>query len=87
MYRWNSFDVIASRRGSAEFSIDGRCMEENKLLAVHPNSEYARLEAALQNRVYKMEKDVYDHPRDMLPKEELAQNARDCTPAELIPKG
>ena len=75
--RRNSFEGVVSRRGSSEFSLDGRKVEEDKLLAVPPNSEYSRLEAALQNRVEKMENDVYDHPRDMLPREELAHNARD----------
>ncbi|CAB9522972.1 Lactamase_B [Seminavis robusta] len=75
--RRNSFEGVVSRRGSSEFSIDGRRVEEDKCLAVPPNSEYARLETALQHRVSKMDNDVYDHPRDMLPREELAQNARD----------
>lgn len=75
--RRGSFEGVVSRRGSSEFSMDGRKVEEDKLLAVPPNSEYARLETALQNRVDKMENDVYDHPQDMLPREELAQNARD----------
>ena len=75
--RRNSFEGVVNRRGSAEFSVDGRRVEEDKLLAVPPNSEYARLETALQHRVEKMDNDVYDHPRDMLPREELAQNARD----------
>jgi len=75
--RRNSFEGVVSRRGSSEFSIDGRRVEEDKLLAVPPNSEYARLETSLQNRVDKMDNDVFDHPRDILPKEELAQNARD----------
>lgn len=75
--RRNSFEGVVSRRGSSEFSVEGRRVEEDKLLAVPPNSEYARLETALRNRVDKMDNDVYDHPRDMLPREELAQNARD----------
>lgn len=75
--RRSSFEGVVSRRGSSEFSIDGRKVEEDKLLNVPPNSEYSRLETALQGRVDKMEKDVYDHPRDMLPREELAQQARD----------
>lgn len=78
-HRRNSYGVVSSsRRGSSEFSIDGRrTIEEDKLLAVPPNSEYARLETALQNRIDKMDMDVYDHPKDMLPREQRAQNARD----------
>lgn len=75
--RRNSIEGVVSRRGSSEFSLDGKRIEEDKLLAVPPNSEFHRLEVALQHRVEKMENDVYDHPRDMLPREELAQNARD----------
>lgn len=75
--RRNSFEGVVSRRGSWEFSLDGKKVEEDKLLSVPPNSEYSRLETALQKRLEKMESDVYDHPRDMLPREGLAQNARD----------
>jgi hypothetical protein len=75
--RRNSIEGVVSRRGSSEFSVEGRRVDEDKLLAVPPNSEYARLETALQQRVNKMDNDVYDHPRDMLPREELAQYARD----------
>lgn len=75
--RRNSVEGVISRRGSIELSVDGKRIEEDKLLAVPPNSEYHRLEVALQHRVEKMEKDVYDHPRDMLPREEMAQSARD----------
>eukprot|EP00540_Astrosyne_radiata_P017160 CAMPEP_0116857452 /NCGR_PEP_ID=MMETSP0418-20121206/20552_1 /TAXON_ID=1158023 /ORGANISM="Astrosyne radiata, Strain 13vi08-1A" /LENGTH=674 /DNA_ID=CAMNT_0004491119 /DNA_START=314 /DNA_END=2338 /DNA_ORIENTATION=- len=51
--------------------------EDKQLFNVPPNSEYARLEVGLQLRVEEMELDVYDHAKDLSPKEERMRNARD----------
>ena len=51
--------------------------EDKQLYNVPPNSEYARLEIGLQLRVEEMELDVYDHSKDLPPKEERMRTARD----------
>jgi len=51
--------------------------QDKQLFNVPPNSEYARLEIGLQLRVEEMELDVYEQPKDILPKEERVRNTRD----------
>lgn len=50
---------------------------QDKLINVSPNSEYARLEIALQLRVEEVETEAFEHTADLLPREERMRNARD----------
>ena len=50
-------------------------MVQDKLIKVSPNSEYARLEVALQLRVEEVETEEFD--QEFLPREERMRNARD----------
>eukprot|EP00567_Pseudictyota_dubia_P015152 CAMPEP_0197438654 /NCGR_PEP_ID=MMETSP1175-20131217/5574_1 /TAXON_ID=1003142 /ORGANISM="Triceratium dubium, Strain CCMP147" /LENGTH=1734 /DNA_ID=CAMNT_0042968425 /DNA_START=546 /DNA_END=5750 /DNA_ORIENTATION=+ len=50
---------------------------QDKLINVSPNSEYARLEVALQLRVVEMETEPFDHSNELLPREKRIHSGRD----------
>eukprot|EP00566_Odontella_aurita_P001806 CAMPEP_0113592972 /NCGR_PEP_ID=MMETSP0015_2-20120614/38153_1 /TAXON_ID=2838 /ORGANISM="Odontella" /LENGTH=1756 /DNA_ID=CAMNT_0000499587 /DNA_START=517 /DNA_END=5788 /DNA_ORIENTATION=+ /assembly_acc=CAM_ASM_000160 len=50
---------------------------QDKLINVSPNSEYARLEVALQLRVEEMETEAFNHSNEPMPREKRVRSARD----------